>query len=635
MGIRNIRDILNEKRVAVTVIACLLLGGAVVFNFREPIMDFGKNLMLSSRQERVKYERFPVYAEKHSYRTVSAIPSKGGKAIFFDVPIEENGELEVGVVRTSDLNNYEGEFRFRVYQKKMFWKSILLEAVHRLRVGEQVSHRLNTSELEKDGRTARIFCELKPIGNQIRDEQSDDFLFLEPNFFRTRNPEELNILLISFDTLRADHLGCYGYELRDTSPNIDAFAEHGILFTQAISSAPWTTPSHYSLFTALYPSAHGNDRTLPYDYVYSQRTLTNTLKDEGYYTIAFTGGGSISAAFGFANGFNIYNEYSSYSNTGDAERPWIHEDDTAKIFEHAVSWLEKNGETKFFMFVHIFEPHDPYEDRFFLHEGNPGILIEQRRALYDGDIRRADSFFGEMIKKLDSLGLMSSTLIVFLSDHGDDFYDHYRESDIVPEYTKPIIPNLSVVDHAHSLYDEVLRVPLIFYIPGLKPAKTRIENQVRLIDVMPTMLDHLNIQPNIPIQGVSLMDLILRGSRKEDPAALSEMTVIGPRRIAIRKDGYKYIKIPDLNVKQKDMTYRTLNKFELFNLARDPKEQHNIYDQNSELAQEYDRLLEKQVQASLLINKTLKSEHDPNLAEKEQVLDDDIVANLKALGYLN
>ena len=149
---------------------------------------------------------------------------------------------------------------------------------------------------------------------------------------------------------------------------------------------------------------------------------------------------------------------------------------------------------------------------------------------------------------------MSNTIIVFLSDHGEDFYDHYREIDLIPEHTEQIIPGDSSVSHGHSLYDELIRVPLIFYIPGLKPAKNIIENQVRLIDVMPTILDLLNKEYDALTQGASLKELILTGSREKEPPAISEATVYGPKRVSIRKDGYKYILIKNLKETQGDKT---------------------------------------------------------------------------------
>ena len=636
---------MNSHKSRQTIRLALALIG--VFVFLLPAVSCGDKAETGGEAS-MRRLRLPVSGESHAYQTFLATEELDAGRMKFDLPKTagtKGSAVEVGLVRvdnTASLWGYSGEFKFSVHAGTGFGKKTILDATRKFSLNERVIFRI---EELPEGADA-IVCEIEKAdkGKAEGYEAFRDFRFLAPNLITQRAPRDLdNVIIVSLDTLRPDHLGCYGYR-RDTSPNIDAFASRSVLFADAVSPSPWTTPSHFGLFTALNPSAHQNARAFTIEggkrrqvtaedlaFFNAQTTLARVLRNSGYYTVAFTGGGSVSSEFGFANGFNLYREYSSYTNTVSPTRAWAHENDTEKIFDAASRWLDENKETKFFLFLHTFECHTPYENDFFVSDG--ASLIEHRTALYDGDIRTADSYFGRLMEKLGSLGLDSNTIIVLTSDHGDDFYDHYRESDIVPEYEEPIVPQISVVDHAHSLYEELLRVPLIVSAPGIEPATLRIGNQVRLIDVMPTILEIVGVEYGGPAQGVSLVELMKTGVRKTDPAALGEFTELGPERKSIRKDGYKYIWIEDPNEALHN-TYKNLRRHELFDLKADPGEQTNLYEEKPHLAAEYHKLLLKELEASQAINKALRKNYRPS-GGKEIEIDEDVLNNLRALGYLN
>jgi arylsulfatase A-like enzyme len=588
--------------------------------------------------------RIPVHGETSSYQTFDAITRLEQGRQAFTISASADSVIEVGLVRIDSQSNlwgYSGKFRFKVYRKAGLGKEALVDIERNFRVGERVAFQIDMGKLGAGDKSSReIICEIEKSEKNLGKgyEAYKDFGFLAPSIFEKRKADEFNILVVSFDTLRPDHMGCYGY-FRDTTPNIDAFAEKGLLFSQAISTSPWTTPAHYSLFTGLYPSAHGNKRTFNDPFSFDE-TIVTILKENGYYTIGVTGGGSVSSQFGFGNGFNIYREYASYA-WAEPGKFADHEDDTSKTFDTALAWLEQNAEAKFFMFLHTFECHMPYEDPYFLSDDGVDNLIERRKALYDGDIRRADSFFGSLVQKLESLGLMENTIIVFLSDHGDEFYEHYSEADVIRTSQKKtipipepdeIIPEVSSVDHAHSVYDELIRMPLIFYIPGFSAPKRILDSQVSMIDVMPTLLDLLDIGYDVPMQGSSLRELMRAGLREEDPPAISEFTDIGPERKSIRKDGYKYIWVEDPE-KTRYYTLRDITQRELFDLNSDPKETKNIFEQNKQLAEKYHNALEQLVDGSVAINKTLRPDYKPGEGDQPQI-PEDIRNTLKGLGYI-
>ncbi len=331
---------------------------------------------------------------------------------------------------------------------------------------------------------------------------------------------DCNVLLISIDTLRADHLHAYGYG-RDTSPNIDRFARQAVLFEQGINTGGGTLPVHASMFTSLPPLVHGvwadNEKALASERV----TLAEQLRAAGYHTRGYTGGGFVQAKFGLGQGFDYF-----YDQGGDfkLELPLLNE------------WLVPHAGGKFFLFLHTYDVHSgfdklpydhgkPFNDRFTAgfhgafdgcrngacasallgavnHRITRGQLtagqvfspaeIEYMKGLYDGGIAYVDAQLGFLFEELKSLGLWDRTLIVLTADHGEEFAEHGRFL------------------HEEN-FDEIARVPLMIRFPHGVYGGRRISELVSTLEVMPTILDVLGIPPNPEIQGRSLMPLIAGG----------------------------------------------------------------------------------------------------------------------------
>ncbi len=282
-----------------------------------------------------------------------------------------------------------------------------------------------------------------------------------------------NLVLISMDTLRADHVGAYGYE-RSVTPNIDALAARGVLFENAVAQSSWTRPSHLSMFTGRYPNEHGvcalvDRQRLPADIP----TVASELARAGLRTAAFTGGVNVSAEFGFDNGFEIYRTNGKYF-----------ADNLGALRE----WLDDNGDERFFLFLHGYDAHTPYlnepEDREALSlEKKPprrGVRPVCKRSdserrvrafvdEYDAAIRRGDRNIGIVVEELRRRRLLDRTVIVFTSDHGEEFLEHGR------------------CFHLTTLYREVLHVPLIIAGPGLERGR-RSRLVPASVSVAPTLL---------------------------------------------------------------------------------------------------------------------------------------------------
>jgi arylsulfatase A-like enzyme len=334
-------------------------------------------------------------------------------------------------------------------------------------------------------------------------------------------PGQLNVLIIAVDTLCADHLGCYGYD-RDTSPNTDRLASGGVLCENCLSQAPWTLPSFATLFTSLFPTQHG--ATAVQSRVRdSFPTLAGILKEHGYATGAVVNAPALKPANGVARGFDFYNMTP------------LDGRNAAGTTRDVLAWIDKAGDQPFLMFAHYFDPHlsysppPPYDKLFDPHyEGRIGdsfnlegfslvrdsMFVQMKElsdadwnhivSLYDGEIAFTDSAIGELLGGLEERGLTDRTLIVYMSDHGEEFYEH------------------GGFEHGHTLYNELIHVPLIFSLPGSLPANARVARQVRLLDVAPTVLDILNLPPQPHFEGVSLAP-VLRG---EGPAVASETSLL-------------------------------------------------------------------------------------------------------------
>jgi arylsulfatase A-like enzyme len=324
------------------------------------------------------------------------------------------------------------------------------------------------------------------------------------------------VVLISIDTLRPDHLGCYGYP-RPTSPHLDAFREDAVLFRSAFAHAPSTLLSHASILTSLRPPHHGasiaDDLAVPLEVV----TLAEALRARGYATASFNGGVQLDGVYGLDQGFDVYE---SVRPRGAAPENLV---DAADRFGHTVArardFLSRQEGRAFFLFLHTYEVHHPYSpdpadlapfrgdyegplpDAIsveLLEEINAGRRpVDERDRqhvvdAYDAEIRSADRAFGALVALLKERGLYDDALVVVTSDHGEELGEHGR-----------------LGWHSHTLYDELLRVPLLVKLPGNRRAGTTAGSLARGIDIAPTLLRALDLPVPASFEG---RDLLARGA---------------------------------------------------------------------------------------------------------------------------
>jgi len=458
---------------------------------------------------------------------------------------------------------------------------------------------------------------------------------------RTELPSgrNLNVLLISIDTLRADHLGCYGYS-RPTSPTMDAFAAESVRFDQAITQAPWTTPSHMTLMTALAPSLHGVNRSfadfaeLPSGHsrfrILSPEhvTLAEVLQNHGYETLALTGGATMAAELGFDHGFDEY--VVKTHKLSDA------------VWQQLTTWLDRPHDRPFFLFFHTFEVHAPYittqftdklmtlEQREAMSEAIRNATVSeqetQRRfleeqglfrravtaALYDGGILAVDRFLGRLFEALRRRDLYDRTLVVLVSDHGEEFGEH----------------DASRIFDAHctTQYEELIHVPLIVRFPPLAGRGRVVDRPVGLIDVAPTILELVGLPAPETWQGRSFADLFV-GRRRGPAWTVSSATCSGPAVRAWRESRYKYIASFEIGAdgERSFLPGRRLSD-ELYDLANDAGERDNLADREPELLEARRSLLYRYFDA---LAKRERAKRTPFLYP-----DAELQRELDALGYL-
>ena len=368
----------------------------------------------------------------------------------------------------------------------------------------------------------------------------------------TQSGPRPNLLLVSVDCLRADHLSCYGYE-RQTSPTLDALAAEGVRFERALSSSPWTLPAHLTMLTGLPVSAHGVDD----DRLWSRTDrsgkplppplkgvfVAEPLRAAGYRTAGFYSWKYLEPRFGFGPGFETWERkaHTFYSHpevgplyerlraAGDlagqqalVERyPTLFDDthpSSPEVIDAAADWLDERAsagdDDPFFLFVHLFDVHDPYhppEPYYSLfadgYEGEidgrrvttrdspvvgdmPARDLERLVSLYDGAIRFVDSEIGRLLAKLEKLGLKQNTLVVVTADHGEEFFEHGHKT------------------HRRQVYLESISVPLILRWPaGLPSAGRVVQGNVGLVDVTPTLYAAAGVRSPVPTLGVDLLPL--------------------------------------------------------------------------------------------------------------------------------
>lgn len=338
-----------------------------------------------------------------------------------------------------------------------------------------------------------------------------------------QGPTARNLLFVSIDTLRADHVSCYGYG-RETTPNLDALAARSQRFASCWSVLPTTLPSHTAMFTSLHPKLLGASRNglrvSPDAY-----TLAERLRERGFATGAFVSASPLHPTWGLNQGFEVYDHPPGEERRGDVT--------CAK----AAEWLAERQGERFFAFVHMFDPHTWYDappaerqlfdaprgplppERIFLQ--HPAAFGAEQRALlvnaYDAEIRYADAQLGALLAKLDELGLAESTLVVVTSDHGetlDELIDSYGYG----------------YDHGEFLHARELHVPLVMHVPGAAAPAVHAD-AVSHLDLLPTALELLGVPPKGLILGRSLAPLIAGGELPPRPA-FAERRDLTPGEIA-------------------------------------------------------------------------------------------------------
>jgi arylsulfatase A-like enzyme len=376
-------------------------------------------------------------------------------------------------------------------------------------------------------------------------------------------PARANLILISIDTLRADHVGAYGYG-RPTTPAIDRFAKDSVLFETCIAHAPTTLASHGSILTSLLPIHHGASIARKSSLAKGVKTLAEVLRDGQYRTASFNGGIQLDAIYGLDRGFDRY-----VSAQPDDARASVLAGDENRMqvgVDRALSWLGESDEP-FFLFLHSYEIHHPYTpDEKILdtvadpYTGDLGNVIEvslleavnrQQKSLgpgdlehiigaYDAELRSVDNALKVFFAELELRGLYDRTMIVITSDHGEEFGEHG-----------------SVGWHSHTLFDELLRVPLIVKYPESRHAGMVVETQVRGIDLAPTVLSALGLPIPAAFAGEAL-DLEIAGVYDRPLPAISMFDQVDFRPWwSIRAEGWKAV---------------TRKRSQLFDLRRDPGE---------------------------------------------------------------
>jgi len=444
-------------------------------------------------------------------------------------------------------------------------------------------------------------------------------LWGDPTLLREepRRADDLDLLLISIDTLRADHLPSWGYA-RDTAPFLASLAQRGTLFEQAIAAAPSTTPSHMSLFTALQPSVHGllgnaALAALPRELT----TLAEVLRDEGFATAAVTEGGGLALHLGFERGFDAFVE----NPVPIPHRPGLQ---APVSFDLGRDWLRAQRDRRSFLFLHTYEVHGPYRapDAYaglFTQtppglEPHPGLRPHQRPVHYDREIRFVDDELRRLLEALEAEGRLARTLLVLTSDHGEEFLEH------------------GWIGHGATLPEEVLRVPLLVLGPGI-PAGRRISQPVGLVDLAPTLLELLGAPPLPAAMGRSFASL-LRGSqsqRNSDAHPLFSETWF---EAGFGAEGPKPVQQPSYAVRKgsrKLVRLRTGEGFRYayYDLAADPAERHDLYATDPEAAADLRALLDAYPNRVARLREALTLERASGGG-----LDPERESQLRALGYL-
>ena len=360
-----------------------------------------------------------------------------------------------------------------------------------------------------------------------------------PAGLRGETPQT-NVLLITLDTVRADRLGSYGYKAAAT-PALDRLAREGVRFADATSNAPLTGPAHAALLTGVYPGRYGLRDNASTPVPADRPTLAEILRTSGYRTAAFVSAFVLDRAYGFDRGFEVFDSrFDSYTGPDKLKVSRTADD----VLKEALPWLEQVQDgTPFFAWVHLYDAHAPY------------LPPEPYRATfraspYDGEIAYVDSAVGKLIGALERKGVLERTLVVAIGDHGESLGDHGE------------------AQHGLFLYDSVLHVPWLMRLPGRQRAGSVVNEQVRSVDLLPTVLELLAVRAPRALDGMSVVGPMRGQARRNVPPAYAE-TFYGKlhhglsETYALRVGEWKLIDAP---------------KPELYDLRKDGREATNLVD---------------------------------------------------------
>lgn len=392
-----------------------------------------------------------------------------------------------------------------------------------------------------------------------------------------------NVLLVTLDTTRPDHLGAYG-STKGATPVLDSLARDGVRFANAYCSTPLTLPSHCSILTGAYPLRHKVRNNGAYYLGAGEVTLAERLKERGYSTAAFVASFNTDSRFGLGQGFDVYDDRfldDELLKAFKSERP---ADQVADAF---LAWLGAKPRDRFFAWIHFFDPHTPYE---------PPSPFRERFAAdpYDGEIAFMDRELGRIVEALKAKGLLERTLVVLAGDHGESLGEHGE------------------ADHGIFIYDATMKVPLILHAPGALPRGKVVDARVRLIDIMPTVLEWAKAGVNPEVQGTSLLPLV-EGKGAEDRTCYLESfypveTFGWSELIGIVEGGRKFIRAP---------------RSELYDLEADPKETKDLSSREARAATALNKRLDEVIRA-----------HVTSTAPGRRTMTGEEEDRLRSLGYV-
>ena len=465
---------------------------------------------------------------------------------------------------------------------------------------------------------------------------------------RKMQEDKINVVLISLDTVRADHLSAYGYK-RKTTPNLEKIAKNGILFRQAVSPAGYTLPAHASLFTGLYSSrlipkeswVLENQEQLIQKFSLGLKQapepMAQLFQNNGYLTAGFTGDAYIDGSLGFSKGFSEYFDFPTI--LGHGYSPDQQEDKTKEIFKSGIEWLRRNRKNSpFFLFLHTYEAHQPHGHTYFTQNNPPPLRLRKLKTpvdslftptkeerefaidLYDSSIFCVDRYLGDLMEELDRLHLVENTLLIILSDHGEDIWNH------------------TCWDHG-EMYEEVLRVPLIFLNFPNAQKNIAVTTPVSLLDLYPTLVESLNLKRSFPypLDGRSLISLFqdkIIGSSTLFSEHMdftinpvpNQVSKFNGHYISVRQENMKYISRRFLN--GSPHLSSSILEESLFDLHQEPGEKINLSGNSSDILNRLRNLCNDML---FLISKETAFIHDSDYSLSEEI---ELMQRLRDFGYV-